>query len=134
MDAQIHDTPRDPWTTACTAAALVSLAAIAGHVAGPASIGVAMPYAGGAGVVLGLGATVASRIATRDARLATMVAVLGLLVLRLLSVLWPGLIRVSHGAPSLVDGVALGVLVAAAALLLAAAVRTPPQPVRAVVP
>lgn len=106
---------------ALTVIALIALACIVGHVAGPSLLGVEMPYAGGAAVVVGIGAVVCSWLRSRAARAAAACVTLGLLLIRAASVALPELLERRHGAPSLVDSAGMLVLLAAAVTMLAVA-------------
>ena len=124
IDASAAPHP-DRWRGMCELAALISLVVIAAFMAVPLIDIAALPYAGGAAVVLGLGAMLFLRARSRTTRLAVALGLLGLVSLRLLSALLPEWLPASHGAITTADGVALGVLIAAALGLSAVAWTTP---------
>lgn len=109
---------------ALTAIALASLACIVGYVVSPSLLGLEMPYAGGAAVVVGIGAVVCAGLRSRAARIATACVVLGLVVIRVTSAALPDLFIRPHGTPSLLDSAALMILLAtAAAMVVVASIR-----------
>lgn len=112
-------TPESRRDDAMTIIALASLACVAVSVAGPSLLGMEMSYAGGAAVVVGLGAVVCSWLTSRAARVAMACVVLGLVVIRVASTLLPDVFVRPHGAPSLPDRVGLAILLAAAVAMLA---------------
>jgi len=101
-----------------TIIALASLACIVGYVASPSLVGLEMSYAGGAAVVVGIGAAVCSWLVSRAARVATACVVLGLVLIRAASAVLPGVFVQPHGAPSLPDSVGMVILLAAAVTML----------------
>ena len=115
------DLPRDRWRDACGTATLLSFLLVVIHVVSPAVFGLPVPYAGGAAVVLLVGATACLGLRTLQARLAATVALIGLIGLRALSGVRPDLLLTEHGALSLPDGLALVLLALAERTMLAAA-------------
>ncbi len=116
----------DRWTTECTAAALLALLVVIVHGALPlTATGGGVPYAGGAAVILGAGAVLASAFGTRSPRLLVATGVLGLLLVRGVAALRPDVMGASHGPASTTDLVALALLTLVAALLVRAAARCP---------
>lgn len=101
-----------------TIIALAALACIAAYVLSPSLLGLQMTYAGGAAVVVGIGAVVCASLRSRAARMATACTVLGLVFIRVASASLPGLFVRSHGEPSLLDSVGLLILFAAAVTML----------------
>ena len=117
----------DDWTRACIRLAFVSFLVIVGYVLLPL-VGAAIPYAGGAAVILGLGAVLCQGARSRGGRLAVATGLAGLLTLRVLSALVPGLLVARHGALSVLDGLALTALVLGCAALFHGASRTAAGP------
>lgn len=113
--------PRDPWQDACGAVVFLSFLMIVAHVALPPMFGLTVPYAGGAAVVLTIGATVGLGLRSRSMRLAAAIALVGLLGLRLLSAIRPDLLISKHGALSLLDGIAMALLFLAVVVLIGVA-------------
>jgi hypothetical protein len=104
--------------------ALVALACIVGYVVSPSLLGLEMSYAGGAAVVVGIGAVLCSGLRSRAARIATACVVLGLVVIRVTSAAPPEVFIRPHGTPSLLDSAALMILLAtAAAMVVVASIR-----------
>lgn len=104
--------------------ALAALACIVGSVVSPSLLGLEMAYAGGAAVVVGVGAVVCASLRSRAARMATACVVLGLVLIRVASAALPDLFVRPHGVPSLPDSVGMGILLAAAvAMLVVASIR-----------
>lgn len=116
--------PRDPWCVMCEIAALVSFVAILAYVLLSRFDGIRIPYAGGAAVVLGLGATVALSVRSRTIRISVALALVGLICLRMMSALLPGVFIATHGRLSLADGLVLGSLLLAAIALSTVGWRT----------
>jgi hypothetical protein len=114
----------DGWAHACSATALVSLLLIVVHIALPPLSGLAIPYAGGAAVVLGVGAVLCSVIRSRTNRLIAASSLFGLMIFRVVSPFLPGLFISSHGGVSLLDGIAMGILIFVAGWLLIVAMRS----------
>lgn len=109
---------------AMTLVALAALACVAGSVASPWLLGLEMAYTGGAAVVVGVGAVACASLRSRSARVATACVVLGLVLIRMASAILPAVFVRPHGAPSLVDGAGMMVVLAAAvAMLVVAAIR-----------
>lgn len=118
-------TRRDDWADACGAAALVSLLVIACHVVLPAVSGLAIPYSGGAAVILGLGAVLGSAITVRVHRLLAASTLVALLLFRLVTALWPDMFTSAHGSLTPSDGAALFALILVAAAVCVVAARPP---------
>ncbi len=118
--AGTRTTRRDHALTIIT---LASLACIGGYVASPALLSIEMPYAGGAAVVVGIGAAVCAWLRSRAARMTTAYVVLGLVLIRAASAVLPGVFVQLHGAPSLLDSVGMVILLAAAMMLVVATMR-----------
>ena len=116
-DKDPRATPRDAWRDACGASVFVSFLVIVGHVFAPLVTGLAFPYAGGGAVVLGIGSTACLGLRARGPRLAAAVALGGLLGLRTLSALMPELFISEHGALSMLDGIALTLLLGCGTML-----------------
>ncbi len=106
---------------AMTIIALAALACIVGSVLSPLLLGVAMPYAGGAAVVVGIGALLCATLRSRAACVATACVVLGLVLIRVASAALPQLFGQPHGAPSLLDSAGVLVLLTAAVAMLVVA-------------
>ena len=104
-----------------TVIALAALLCIAGYVASPLLLGVEMSYAGGAAVVVGIGAVVCAAFRSRAARMATACVVLGLVLIRVASAALPDVFVRPHGIPSLIDGMGMVILLAAAVAMLGVA-------------
>jgi hypothetical protein len=106
---------------ALTIIALAALACIVGYVVSPSLLGVEMSYAGGAAVIVGIGAVVCAWLGPRAARMTTACVVLGLVLIRAASAVLPGVFVQPHGAPSLLDSVGMVILLAAAVMMLVVA-------------
>lgn len=116
------------WETrrveAFTVIALASLTCILGYVVSPPLMGLEMSYAGGAAVVVGIGAVVCAGLRSRAARIATASVVLGLVSIRIMSAVLPQVFVRPHGVPSLLDSVAMLILMATAgAMVVVASIR-----------
>jgi hypothetical protein len=98
--------------------AFLSFLMIVAHVISPPLFGLMIPYTGGAAVVLGMGATVCLGLRSRSTRLAAAIALCGLLCLRALSAIRPDLLIAKHGLLSLIDGIAMTLLVLASVALI----------------
>lgn len=118
---QTAGTPKARPDAALTVIALAALACIVGYVASPSLLGVEMSYAGGAAVVVGIGAVVCASLRSRAARMATACVVFGLVLIRVASAALPDVFVQTHGVPSLLDGVAMVFLLAAAGAMLGVA-------------
>lgn len=115
---------RDRWIDTCSAAALISVLLIVGHLACPSLAGVSMAYSGGGAVVLGIGAMLCLGLESRSARLALSIGLVSLMILRALSPIRPDLFIARHAELSAVDAGGLVLLIFTAILMVDAAKRS----------
>lgn len=116
----------EPWSDACSFAALAALLAIAAAVALSAVTASGLPYASGGAVVLGLGAVLSSAIRGPLQRQIAAGTIALLLVFRLVAGAWPASFIPSHGPIEMHDAAATVVLIVVACSLWLAA-HTPPD-------
>lgn len=108
---------------AMTIIAMLALVCIVGYVVSPSMLGHEMPYTGGAAVAVGIGAVACDWLSSRVTRIATACVVVGVVLVRLASVLLPDVFVRQHGALSLPDSAGIIILLAAAIMMLLVAIK-----------